>query len=570
MAYLSDENKERLSKLVASLKWHEHEVKTIVRKNKDTQENELMVSEKRTLVRWAECPHPKDCVGLIEFLASDECLPLLQLSGETLESGNWRPTIAWFEQEESTRASERSSPRTFKIYHALRNKTDDNGIDGPYVLNDGCRSKTTATFYWEVDAIPECPASTSGKHYVLNIRSRDANDGTYDCVITCTENIEYDVDPHLTHQDKHNDVTRAEYLGVRGDTTTDVVNKAIAKATVDGLITSDKEGVTVDMSVRKLDDCTSDIVVLNTEHVANEDFYKRTREGAVNSVTELAGKNLPSTTVNAATWTPSASTNDFHNIGAAREGVGTLVEVVKQYTDGGVRDVTVREHKAYRWIKSVQLAADRNGGIRKRVIFHNVTEKQLEDLAESMQDISFQVNEFGLWDGSGTEVVRWADSGGAGGIDTEDQYDQYTFGMSQSSASRKLNSGEDQIFIIGRFFQKRSGIVRDHFIQEDTSNNPYLRINGLLEGQVGHKGHAHDGFWQYAGLTWSVEAWFVKDGSSTYIYQVSPQIGRVVLKSSTASIAPTPNDGLWKLLWEFLGGLPTDSTGEESNGDANE
>lgn len=358
-------------------------------------EGERWVSRK-TLVRRCEWPERADAALAVEFLSREECLPYLKLCREELGETDWEPRFAWFEQEDSNNTRARGG----YLYHAMRLRGADNGEDGPYLLEDGCKRKVSATFYWGVSALPVCPKSESGVNYELQVRGYNDETGEYDCVITRTETVEQDVLPYDSHQELGETRKVAQMLGVRDEKESTLDDKVNAFAAANGLALADgnvgegdaAEGRVVDVQKQKNADCTTDVTIQNTHE---ERVARRTVEGTQT----IRGKRLRITDEHVA---PEAGEDaDGYPLVAPAAGVLTSKTVTK--TPGGVRNVTTEK------VESVTITGGNgNGNCRKTIYEHehtelgeNLTEEPERDATSAGGGVhyakSVQRNDDGTW-----------------------------------------------------------------------------------------------------------------------------------------------------------------------------
>lgn len=328
---------------------------------------------RKTLVRRCEWPERADAALAVEFLSREECLPYLRLCREELGETDWRPRFAWFEQEDANNTRARGG----YLYHAMRLRGADNGEDGPYLLEDGCKRKVTATFYWGVNELPECPKSESGINYELQVRGYNDETGEYDCVITRTETVEQDVLPYDSHQELGETRRTAQMLGVREEEASSVDGKIKAFAEAQGVALEDgkvgegddAEGRVVDVQKQKNADCTTDVTILNTHE---ERVEKRTVEGTQT----IRGKRLRITDEHVA---PEAGEDaDGYPLVGPKAGVLTSKTVTK--TPGGVRNVTTEE------TESVPVNAGEGNGNCEQTIYEHRHTKVGENLKDKPED----------------------------------------------------------------------------------------------------------------------------------------------------------------------------------------
>lgn len=360
-------------------------------------------ASRKTLVRKCEWPEDNDAAFAVEFLSREECLAYLKLCREELGETDWQPRFAWFEQrdENNTRA------RGGYLYHAMRLRGADNGEDGPYLLEDGCKRKVTATFYWGVNELPECPKSESGINYEMQVRGYNDETGEYDCVITRIETVEQDVLPYASHQELGETRRTAQMLGVREEETSSVDDKIKAFAEAQGVALEDgpegegdnAEGRVVDVQKQKNADCTTDVTILNTHE---ERVEKRTVEG----FQTIRGKRLRITDEHVA---PEADEKEeAYPLVEPKNGVLTTKTVTK--TPGGIRNMTTEK------TESVPVEAGEGNGNCEQTIYEHKHTKVGENLKEKPEDDAptagggkhyaqaVQRNDDGTWNVQNTEI----------------------------------------------------------------------------------------------------------------------------------------------------------------------
>lgn len=342
-----DEVPERVKERVRGCQWVHEDLRVWARRfgpapeegEKDTREAYV----RGLCRRKAQWPERADADAAVVFLSSKECLPYLALCrDQTLEGSDWEPIWAWFEQEDQTT----QNPRAGWIHQILRRKDAEAGVDGPYLLEDGCKRKVTATFYWDVADVPACPESTSGVQYDVNVRGRDDETGLYNCVVTCTETVRQDVPAYETHEETGETRYRADALGLREEEakseekpnaggTVDQKIEAYAEEQGLELVDGPKQlddgktvGVVVDLQKQKNADCTTDVTIQNIHEEESTDHVVETRETLRG--TQTATTHLHITAEKASEY-------------KASHGFGKLTTTRVEKTPGGVRNVTVTE-----------------------------------------------------------------------------------------------------------------------------------------------------------------------------------------------------------------------------------
>ena len=293
----------------------------------------------KTLVRFVdEVQLREDEISLLlEFLASDDCVPTLCLYDQDI-SPEWKPTRAWLE------ISNRSvgSVHAVRLYHGLMTELSALG-DGPYLVENGCARKVSLTYFWNQASVQTVPASSSGVSYRITGLTRDRDTGLYTYAIEKLERVQQDVAEYFTAKTVFAEQTEEYHLGVKQS----AVDSTGKQASVGN-------GKKVRRKISKNADCTSD--VHNTTEI------EKKAEGASESVRKtLTGTTV--TTVNR-NMPSKAPTNDL-NIGDAVE---------NSETEGGLWNQTIR--------RTVRNALDWIAGSCRKTVFahsHSDTVVQSED-----------------------------------------------------------------------------------------------------------------------------------------------------------------------------------------------
>ena len=359
-----DEVPERVKERVRGCQWVHEDLRVWARRfgpaPEEGEEDSREAYVRGLCRRKALWPERADADAAVVFLSSKECLPYLALCrDQTLEGSDWEPVWAWFEQEDQTT----QNPRAGWIHQILRRKDAEAGVDGPYVLEDGCKRKVTATFYWDVADVPECPESTSGVQYEVSVRGRDDETGLYNCVVTCTETVRQDVPVYETHEELGETRLRADALGLREEEESTVDQKVEAYAEEQGLELEDGPkvldggetvGVVVDLQKQKNPDCTTDVTLQNIHEEKSEEHIVEERE-------TLRGKQVATTHMHITAEEAGAYKAGYED--------GKLTATRVEKTPGGVRNVTVTE------TDSTPVAAGNGNTVCARTIFeHTHTE----------------------------------------------------------------------------------------------------------------------------------------------------------------------------------------------------
>lgn len=348
----------------------------------DKETGEKTVATRGLSRRKAQWPEAGTAEAAVTFLSSKACLDYLVLCREELGDGDWEPVWAWFEQADSTQ----KNPRGGWIHQILRRRDAEAGEDGPYVLEDGCKQKVTATFYWDVPDVPECPNSTSGVQYAVSVRGRDEDSGLYTCVVTRTETVRQDVEAYKAHEELGETRVRADALGLREDHEAEggstVDEKVEAYAEEQGLKLDDGKvedttapggkgvGVVVDLQKQKNADCTTDVVIQNTRE---EESLRHVLEGRET----VRGKQLTKTDIHV--WPEAGEDGATYPLVAQADGKLTTKRVEK--TPGGVRNVTTTT------LESKEVEAGDGTEACERTVYEH-THTQVAENTEKVEEAS--------------------------------------------------------------------------------------------------------------------------------------------------------------------------------------
>ena len=410
-----DEVTERVKERVRGCQWVHEDLRVWARRfgpaPEEDKEDTREAYVRGLCRRKAQWPERADADAAVVFLSSKACLPYLALCrDQTLEGSDWEPVWAWFEQTDQTT----QNPRAGWIHQILRRKDAEAGVDGPYVLEDGCKRKVTATFYWDVADVPACPESASGVQYEVNVRGRDDETGLYNCVVTRTETVRQDVSAYETHEETGETRYRADALGLREEEaksdenpnaggTVDQKIEDYAKAQGLELEDGPKElkdgttvGVVVDLQKQKNADCTTDVTIQNiheeesTEHVVEKRVTVRGEQTAtthLNITAEKAGEY-------------KAGYEAEDKDGTLKAGTLTMTHVEK--TPGGVRNVTVTK------TTSTPVEADSGNTVCAKTIYEHVH----TTLAENQETATREPKNVEDWAGEYEQVQVIANDDG--------------------------------------------------------------------------------------------------------------------------------------------------------------
>ncbi len=150
-----------------------------------------------------------------------------------------------------------------RIYLALRPRHGENDADGPYTVENGCKYLVTHTFYWDVEALPTLPESSSGVNYTMQGVTRDRETGLFACVIERRETVQQDVAEYTKAETEFEREQEEQHLGVKESAVAATGSQAGA---ADGVITM--------REVRKNPDCTSDVINRKRTELASQGATK--------------------------------------------------------------------------------------------------------------------------------------------------------------------------------------------------------------------------------------------------------------------------------------------------------
>lgn len=398
-----DEVTERVKERVRGCQWVHEDLRVWARRfgpaPEEGEEDTREAYVRGLCRRKAQWPERADADAAVVFLSSKACLPYLALCrDQTLEGSDWEPVWAWFEQEDQTT----QSPRAGWIHQILRRKDAEAGVDGPYLLEDGCKRKVTATFYWDVADVPACPESASGVQYEVSVRGRDDETGLYNCVVTCTETVRQDVPVYETHEELGETRLRADALGLREEEESTVDQKIADYAEEQGLKLDDGPkvldggetvGVVVDLQKQKNRDCTTDVTLQNTHEEESLDHVVEERE-------TVRGKQTATTHLHITAEKAGEYKAGYKDKDTDKAGTLTVTHVEK--TPGGVRNVTVT--------KTVSTSVDAGKGntVCAKTKYEHVDTK----LAENQEAATREASDVEDWAGKYEQVQVVANDDG--------------------------------------------------------------------------------------------------------------------------------------------------------------
>lgn len=219
----------------------------------------------RTLTRFCEAAslQPDEMRLVIEFLKDQEIGDGgISLMNRAVDLGSgWKAKDAWYQTMPGERWSNTESTRV-RIYQVLIQPHGEKDGDGPYLVENGCQYRVSHTFYWDVESLPDVPASKSGVAYALQGVTRDRETGLFSCVIERRERVQQDVAEYTAAETVFVTTKDEQHLGVKAD--------GVAAT---GKAARVSNGTIVRRRVSKNADCTSD--------VANETIIEKSVPNAV-------------------------------------------------------------------------------------------------------------------------------------------------------------------------------------------------------------------------------------------------------------------------------------------------
>lgn len=232
----------------------------------------------KTLVRFVEEVQLREdeIPLLLEYLASDECIPTLCLYDQTISS-EWKPTRAWLELSNKSVGNVHS----VRLYHGLMTELSAIG-DGPYLVENGCVSKVSLSYYWDQSSVQTVPASSSGISYRITGLTRDRDTGLYTYAIEKRERVQQDVAEYFTAKTAFADMSEEYHLGVRQD---DVATTGQAASVNNGKIVRRK--------ISKNADCTSDVHNTIEQEIAVPGASEAYHKSLTGMTKTVVNRNMP-------------------------------------------------------------------------------------------------------------------------------------------------------------------------------------------------------------------------------------------------------------------------------------
>ena len=232
----------------------------------------------KTLVRFVEEVQLREdeIPLLLEYLASDECIPTLCLYDQTISS-EWKPTRVWLELSNKSVGNVHS----VRLYHGLMTELSAIG-DGPYLVENGCVSKVSLSYYWDQSSVQTVPASSSGISYRITGLTRDRDTGLYTYAIEKRERVQQDVAEYFTAKTAFADMSEEYHLGVRQD---DVATTGQAASVNNGKIVRRK--------ISKNADCTSDVHNTIEQEIAVPGASEAYHKSLTGMTKTVVNRNMP-------------------------------------------------------------------------------------------------------------------------------------------------------------------------------------------------------------------------------------------------------------------------------------
>lgn len=224
----------------------------------------------KTLVRFVEesSMREEEVKLILEYLASDDCIATLSLYDQAIVG--YKPTKVWYEASNRVQ----NGVRGVRLHQALSDTNEQD--DGPYVVEDGCAWKVEHTFVWGATESPTVEPSTSGVMHKIEALRRDEETGLFSYVKEKRTRVQQNIPEYIREVNIFAEVKESASYGVKAD----AVNNTGKQASVNG-------GVLVERKITKNEDCTSDVLNVETteKEVTNAVVIKTKRLHAVtNSV----------------------------------------------------------------------------------------------------------------------------------------------------------------------------------------------------------------------------------------------------------------------------------------------
>lgn len=188
------------------------------------------------------------------------------------------------------------------------------------------------------------------------------------------------------------------------------------------------------------------------------------------------------------------------NANELKEGVVTRQVVSLSETGKFQEDLTTVTAHPKSFI--VTLAKDPSGTIRRVISFRNYTLAQAQGILAVCHSGSASPNEFGLYDGSGTEIT-YQD----GGRKVQARRDIKEYAETSTTGDIRIVSANGKTYKVTENITYKVGIMHD-----SSGDRPYREVDGCLHPDVKNLG---DGYWQYYGITKKTITWESTTDSET-------------------------------------------------------
>ena len=229
---------------------------------------------------------PDEIKLLREYLLAQQNLTELYILGKKhTYTHPWRVLDVWYQTAPGSKWAGTESVKV-RLYLSLRQRLGANDKDGPWITENGCKYLVTHEFYWDVETLPELPASSSGVNYTMQGVTRDRDTGLLSCVIERRETARQTIEEYTQEETAFEKTEEALHLNVKSSEADAVGEQAGAGS-----------GVIVTREIAKNDDCTQNIRNRKRTEKQVTDAIKE-RQGDLRGVIETtveraAGAALP-------------------------------------------------------------------------------------------------------------------------------------------------------------------------------------------------------------------------------------------------------------------------------------
>lgn len=275
MADLTDAEKAAAEKIVMSWNWQMSEAR-----------NYRFKHGVHALTRFYEsAPMESDEFKLIlKYLSTQEDIKVINVNQKAIElEGEWKAKDAWYQTVDGDKF-EGSEANRVRIYQTIIGKEDEGTVDGPYMVENGCKYKISHTFLWDVDELPDLESeeykSKSGVQYTLQGVTRDKETGQWSCVIECRETVQQDIELYESGMTIYEKIEKEGHWGVRQENLENT-----------GLKASVGDGVLVERELSKNPDCTTDVTNRVTTEKGVEESLKGWRKTIRGTVETIKDRN---------------------------------------------------------------------------------------------------------------------------------------------------------------------------------------------------------------------------------------------------------------------------------------